>query len=119
MGTPIVEGNGLEHLLAGMPGFRSDRRTLLRRVAGAGLALPALGALGANVAATQDQPAAPVQPFALYDPVLPTVEAGTKDVTVTVTAKDATLLVAKDVAMARASFLWLLAGAIATRRGLL
>ncbi|MCC6791310.1 MAG: multicopper oxidase domain-containing protein [Thermomicrobiales bacterium] len=101
MSSPVV-GHGIEQFLAGMPGSRADRRTLLRRVAGAGLALPALGALGANVASAQEQSTAPVQPFALYDPVLPPVEPGVKDITVT--AKDANLLVAKNVAMSSWTF---------------
>jgi len=43
-------------------------------------------------------PAEPVRPFALYDPVLQPVEAGAKDITVV--ARDATLLIAKDVPFA-------------------
>jgi nitrite reductase (NO-forming) len=47
-----------------------------------------------------ESPAAvgPVQPFALYDPVLPPVEAGPKDITMV--ARDATLLIARDVPFA-------------------
>lgn len=104
MSTPIVEGTGLQELLAGMPGMRADRRALLRRLAGTGLALPALGALGAatHVASAQDAPADEVQPFTLYDPVLPAVEPGTKEIMVT--AIDANLLVAKNVAMSAWTF---------------
>ena len=94
----------------------ADRRRLLTRGAGLGLALP----FGLSVldAAAQDKnddgmegmdehteaPVAsqPVQPFALYDPVLPAVQAGTKEITVV--AKDATLYVAKDVAMSAWTF---------------
>src|SRR5262245_6616439 len=101
MSGPIVEGTGIEQLLAGMPGFRADRRTLLRRLAGTGLALPALGAFGAHAVA-EEQQAAPAQPFTLYDPALPPAPAGAKEITVT--AKDATLLVAKDVAMSAWTF---------------
>lgn len=43
-------------------------------------------------------PSGPVQPFVLYDPVLPPVEAGTKDITMV--ARDATLLIARDVPFA-------------------
>jgi nitrite reductase (NO-forming) len=93
---------GIEHLLSGLPGYRASRRTLLRRSA-AGLALPALGALGASQVSAHNQAApAPVQPFTLYDPYLPAVQAGTKDITIT--AKDATLYVAKDVALAAWTF---------------
>jgi len=102
-----MEGNELEQLVAGIPGLRADRRSLLRRAAGIGLALPALGAFAAGqgrAVVAQDQPAAPtaVQPFAVRDPYLAAVEAGQKDITVT--AKDATLYVAKDVAMAAWTF---------------
>jgi nitrite reductase (NO-forming) len=97
----------LDGLLASVPGLRADRRSLLRRAAGLGLALPALGALVAgpgHAAVAQDQPAAPapIQPFTVYDPYLAPVQAGTKDITVT--AKDATLYVAKDVAMSAWTF---------------
>jgi nitrite reductase (NO-forming) len=112
----------------------SDRRTLLRRVAGAGLAIPALAALGDTVGAQEETPmahdlpaptapagyvgsdatasaggtgaaspaAAAPQPFVRYDPVLRSVQAGPK--TITVVAKDATLLVAKDVPYAAWTF---------------
>lgn len=43
-------------------------------------------------------PSGPVQPFALYDPVLQRVDPGTKDITMV--ARDATLLIAKDVPFA-------------------
>ncbi|HKG24719.1 MAG TPA: hypothetical protein VKB09_03675, partial [Thermomicrobiales bacterium] len=101
MSVGSMEGNELEQLVAGIPGLRADRRSLLRCAAGIGLALPALGAFAAGqgrAVVAQDQPAAPtaVQPFAVRDPYLAAVEAGQKDITVT--AKDATLYVAKDVA---------------------
>jgi nitrite reductase (NO-forming) len=93
---------GIEQLLSGMPGYRASRRTLIRRSA-AGLALPALGALGAHQVNAQGQTAMePVQPFTLYDPVLPAVQAGAKDITIT--AKDANLYVAKDVAYSAWTF---------------
>jgi nitrite reductase (NO-forming) len=100
-----------------------DRRAFLRRAAGLGAALPLLGALGVQSANAQDEhghvmegtPASgyvgsdpespgtgdesPVplepQPFVFYDPMLPTVEAGPKEITIV--AKDAAVYVAKDV----------------------
>jgi nitrite reductase (NO-forming) len=97
----------LDGLLAGAPGYRSNRRSLLWRAAGVGLALPALGALASRGVVAQDQPAQPaapaaVKPFALRDPFLAPVQAGQKDITIT--AKDATLYVAKDVAFAAWTF---------------
>jgi nitrite reductase (NO-forming) len=97
----------LDGLFASVAGLRTDRRSLLRRATGLGLALPALGAMVAGPgrpAVAQDQSAetAPVQPFVVYDPYLTPVQAGTKDITVT--AKDATLYVAKDVAMSAWTF---------------
>lgn len=78
-----------------------DRRSLLRRVAGMGLALPAAGLLG-NGLASAEGPAAPAasgasgaQVFVPYDPVLPRVEAGTKDITIV--CKDVTVPIASGV----------------------
>ena len=48
------------------------------------------------------EPAGPVQPFTRYDPRLPSVEAGPKQLDVV--ARDATLLVAPDVAVATWTF---------------
>ena len=115
MDTRMTGVDDVEQVLAAVPGLRADRRSLLRRAAGVGLALPAVGGLVMRGAGAEAQPAptttghagmalqvAPVQPFALYDPVLPAVQAGQKEITVT--AKDATLYVAKDVAMAAWTF---------------
>jgi nitrite reductase (NO-forming) len=111
-----------------------NRRALLRGAAGIGLAAPVLNAL-ANQAGAQETPEAggdhdmdgegyvgsdpqspstgaespvptAVQPFTLYDPVLPSVEAGPKEIALV--AKDATLYVAKDVPYAG----WTLGGSI-------
>ena len=121
--------DGIGDVLNRMPALRSDRRAMLLRVAGLGLALPALGVIGARGAAAQDEhhetptpegyvgsdssaagstgaaspaPAAQVQPFTLYDPFLPAVQPGPK--AITVTAKDATVYVAKDVPFASWTF---------------
>jgi nitrite reductase (NO-forming) len=105
----------------------SDRRTFVRRAAGFGLALPAIGVISQEVARAQEHEAegtppsgyvgsdphaqttgeeSPVpsepQPFTLYDPVLPSVQPGPKEITVT--AKDATLFIAQDVAYAGWTF---------------
>lgn len=96
--------HGLDEMLAGAPGYRANRRSLLRQAAGIGIALPALGALVSRGVVAQEQSAAPapVQPFTVYDPYFAPVQAGPKDVTIT--AKDATLYVAKDVAMSAWTF---------------
>lgn len=124
-GPPIGSREFSRFLAAGV----GDRRTFLRRAAGIGVALPALGLL-ADVQAqetpkagdghdmTEDgyvgsDPESPstgaesplpavVQPFTLYDPFLPSVEAGPKEITIT--AKDATLFVAGDVPYAAWTF---------------
>jgi nitrite reductase (NO-forming) len=113
-------------------GARGDRRSLLKRAAGLGLAVPALGALGPWGAAAQDDDAeehgheatpasgyvgsdpgaastgaetpgpGEVQPFTRYDPYLAPVEAGTKQIEVV--AKDATLYIADEVAYAAWTF---------------
>jgi len=104
----------------------------LRRAAGVGLAVPALGAFGIASGANNQtssphgdhspvagaanpnaatishdhmivpNAAAQAQEFTLYDPFLPPVEAGPKQITVI--AKDATLLVAKNVSYAAWTF---------------
>ncbi len=69
-----------------------------------GLALPAIGVLGRSEAAAEEShsdnaaagPAQPVEPFTVFDPVLPPVQAGPKDITVV--AKDVVRYIAKDVA---------------------
>jgi nitrite reductase (NO-forming) len=113
-----VEVKGLAEQVATA---RGDRRALLRRAAGLGLALPTLAGIVSTAGAptTAATPrggdphaehmasalagqAAPPQPFTLYDPWLAPVEAGPKDVTIV--AKDATLLVAKDVSYAAWTF---------------
>jgi nitrite reductase (NO-forming) len=97
----------------------TDRRSVLRRLGGVGVALPfALRAVGVSAdeseadedhddmtegtegAAADDHTEAPVasqpvQPFALYDPALPPAVVGIKDIIVT--AKDVVKYVAKDV----------------------
>ena len=121
-------------------GAGASRRAFVRRAAGVGLTLPAIGALGivahaqnqeatpaapvthdghaatvgpagyvgsdatasAGTGAESPVPAAPVQPFTLYDPFLPPVQPGTKEITVV--AKDATILVAKNVPYAGWTF---------------
>jgi nitrite reductase (NO-forming) len=105
----------------------SNRRAFLRGAAGLSLAIPGIRVLEPNVTRAQEHDAdatppsgyvgsdphaqttgseSPVptqpQPFALYDPLLPSVQPGTKDITVT--AKDATLFIAKDVAYAGWTF---------------
>lgn len=94
---------------------RADRREFLKLGVGMGLVIPAMavhgagsvGARGDTVgaqttggAAQAEQPV--VQPFVRYDPVLPAVQAGPKDVVIT--AKDATLYIAKDVAFSAWTF---------------
>jgi nitrite reductase (NO-forming) len=76
-----------------------------------GLALPALGVVGITQEAAADEGhdmamAAPsaqtVEPFTLYDPVLPPVQAGPKEITVV--AKDVVRYIAKDVAYSAWTF---------------
>ncbi len=126
-GGPSVGSPEFSRLLA--EGF-GDRRAFLRRAAGIGAALPVLGALGLQTAGAQDEhghelegtpesgyvgsdPESPstgeespvptaVEPFTLYDPVLPRVEAGPKEITVV--ARDASLYIAKDVPYAAWTF---------------
>lgn len=109
----------------------SNRRSLLKSAAGLGLTFPILGALRGELVRAQEKgehqvqgtpesgyvgsdphaqttgesspvPAAGVQPFQLYDPHLPPVTPGPKQITVT--AKDAVLYIAKDVGYAGWTF---------------
>ncbi|MBA2598490.1 MAG: multicopper oxidase domain-containing protein [Chloroflexia bacterium] len=126
---PAMESSDLARLLSAVPG---DRRAFFKQAAALGLAAPALGGLvmdaraqstpEAEAADSHSMPAdgyvgsdpesastgeeSPVpsaaQPFVLYDPVLPRVEAGPKEIAVV--AKDATLLIAKDVPYAAWTF---------------
>lgn len=86
-------------VIDGMEHQTSDRRSLLKRAASAGLVFPVLSAMHASETA-----AAPVsrtgvrtlaQTATVYDPFLAKVEPGPK--TIEIVAKDATLMVAKDV----------------------
>jgi nitrite reductase (NO-forming) len=114
MGTYQIPGGPMaspevERFLAASGG---DRRSFLKRAA-VGLAVPALGGLISTAGSSQTA-AAPVeqavarsvakdvQPFAVYDPVLPAVEAGPKKLSLV--AKDATVYVAKDVPFAAWTF---------------
>jgi nitrite reductase (NO-forming) len=125
-GGPPVASAELNRFLAAASG---DRRGFLKRAAGLG-ALPILGALGMQSAGAQDEsghqmtgtpesgyvgsdpqspstgdespvPSEPL-PYTVYDPVLPAVEAGPKEITVV--AKDASLYIAKDVPYAAWTF---------------
>jgi nitrite reductase (NO-forming) len=118
---------------SGTEDARSDRRGFLKLGVGLGLGVPVATRYGVGKAFAQEAtppadghgamtddtyvgsdastegtgaetpaPATEVQPFTPYDPVLPAVEAGTKDVVIT--AKDATLYIAKDVAYAGWTF---------------
>jgi nitrite reductase (NO-forming) len=125
-GGPSIKSGEFSRFLTAASG---DRRAFLRRAAGIGAALPARGLLtdvmahetpaaGEGHDMTEDgyvgsDPQSPstgtdspapavVQPFTLYDPVLPAVKAGPKDITIT--AKDATLYVAGDVPYAAWTF---------------
>ena len=95
----------------------SDRRSLLKRAAALGLAAPVLGGLGVHDVLAQDEmpndhvsggtgDATPIPgeitPFTVYDPVMPPVEAGPKDILVDIL--DRTLYVAKDVPYAAWTF---------------
>src|SRR6476619_6369132 len=126
-GGPAVDPTEMASMLAAGLG---ERRTFFKRAAGLRLALPVLGGLGlqAQTAEAQDQhdmegtpesgyvgsdPQSPstgderpvpteVQPFTRYDPVLPRVEAGSKEITIV--AQDASLYIAKDVPYAAWTF---------------
>ncbi len=97
-------------------GVQDSRRGFVRRAAGLGLALPAIGGLALHANAQEDAPAsaghgghamvtstgALPEGFKLYDPWLAPVEAGRKQITVV--AKDATLPIASDVNFAGWTF---------------
>jgi nitrite reductase (NO-forming) len=78
---------------------RSDRRAFLGRMAGMGLAIPAVVALGPATARAEDGHAmsAPAtgqaQPYTPYDPFLQAAQPGTKDLLVT--ASDAVLPISR------------------------
>lgn len=94
-------------------GTQGSRRSFVRRAAGLGLALPAVGGLAIH---SQTRAAAPVthsqaaghsmtqttgtppEGFKLYDPALAPVQAGAKQITVV--AKDATFPISQDVVFA-------------------
>jgi nitrite reductase (NO-forming) len=126
-GTPAIPAEELARFTVAS----GDRRAFLRRAAGIGLTVPALRLLQADATAQEATPDATeghampgdgyvgsdpespstgdespvpteVQPFVLYDPVLPVVEAGPKEITIV--AKDATLYIAKDVPYAAWTF---------------
>ncbi len=99
-----------------------DRRSLLARMAGVGLALPLVGFAGNQIAQAQDTtptvsvgsggvqtgtgdstpvPQTPA-PFVPADPVLPAIQAGPKSIVLT--AKETTVFIAPDVAYAGWSF---------------
>lgn len=89
---------------------RSDRRALLKRASAAGLALSAVGGLTQMANADAASPmnpamggaAGPAQPFTIYDPVLPAVKPGPKNLTVTM--QDATRQIATGVNFAAWTF---------------
>ncbi len=110
-----------------MDGFGTafDRRSLLSRMAGAGLAIPLVGFAATQIAHAQDATSTPpgagvgsggVQPgtgastpapqtptpFVRADPILASIQAGPKQITIT--AKETTVYIAKDVAYAGWSF---------------
>jgi len=126
-GTPAIAAEELARFTVAS----GDRRAFLRRAAGIGLTVPVLSLLQADATAQEATPEAmedhampgdgyvgsdpespstgdespvptEVQPFVLYDPVLPVVEAGPKEITIV--AKDATLYIAKDVPYAAWTF---------------
>lgn len=99
--------------LLNLPHASSNRRDLLRRAAGAGLALPALGGLAMTAQAQDDKSddmghamvtsqGAPPAGFKLYDPALPAVKAGPKEITIV--AKDATLPIGQEAIFAGWTF---------------
>lgn len=116
---PTLAADELHRFLEASGG---DRRAFFRRAAALGLAVPAFGGL-AQRAFAQDTPpedgyvgsdpqspstgeSSPVpsepQPFTPYDPFLPPVEPGDKEIRVV--AQDATVYVAKDVPYAAWTF---------------
>ena len=126
-GGPALDPDKAARLLSAVPG---DRRDFFKRAAAMGLATPMLSGL-VSAARAQETPEAEeghdmgqdgyvgsdpespstgeaspvptaVEPFTLYDPVLPRVEAGPKEITVV--ARDASLYIAKDVPYAAWTF---------------
>jgi nitrite reductase (NO-forming) len=110
---------GSADLVGNAVSARGNRRAVLRRAAGLGLAMPALAGIASiagapTTSATADvtnehaqhllaaAPAPPAEGFQLYDPWLAPVQAGAKDITIV--ARDASLLVAKDVSFAAWTF---------------
>jgi nitrite reductase (NO-forming) len=100
-----------------------NRRSFVRRAAAAGLAFPMLGIAGTRNARAQDSsdgyvgsdasteadtgdaspvPEGTVTPFEVYDPVLPTVEPGDKDITIV--GMDRIVQVARDIRYAGWTF---------------
>jgi nitrite reductase (NO-forming) len=141
MGSQGLSGIGeaqsadLDEILAASGRSRSDRRSFLKRAAGAGLVLPGLGGMGLGIAEANQEtptphphaeattasgyvgsdastagstgaaspvPAPGVQPFTVYDPFVPPVQASPKEITVLY--KDATVYLAKDVPYAAWTF---------------
>lgn len=127
-GGPALDPDNAARLLSAIPG---DRRAFFKRAAAMGLAAPMLGGLVSAARAqegspeaeeghemgedgyvgsdpespsTGDETPAPVEvtPFSRYDPVLPPVEAGPKEITVV--ARDASLYIANDVPYAAWTF---------------
>ena len=116
---PTLAADELHHFLEATGG---DRRAFFRRAAALGLAVPAFGGLAQRAFAQETPPedgyvgsdpqspstgeSSPVpskpEAFTQYDPHLPTVEAGEKDIRLV--AKDATVFVAKDVPYAAWTF---------------
>jgi nitrite reductase (NO-forming) len=97
----------VDEVLADLNGTASNRRSVLKRAAGAGLAFPSLLALAsqAPVATGGARAAANIpasQFFTLYDPVLKPVEPGPKEINIV--AIDETVLIARDVTYAAWTF---------------
>ena len=103
--------------LTGRTGMHGSRRSFVRRAAGLGLALPAIGGLAIQPQARAETPMAhgqadghsmaqttgsPPEGLTLYDPYLAPVEAGRKQITVV--AKDATFPISQDVTFAGWTF---------------
>ncbi|MBL8128804.1 MAG: multicopper oxidase domain-containing protein [Thermomicrobiales bacterium] len=116
---PTLAADELHRFLEATGG---DRRAFFRRAAALGLAVPAFGGLAQRAFAQESTPtdgyvgsdphaegtgsSSPVpsepQPFTPYNPVLPSVEPGEKEIRLT--AKDASVYVAKDVPYAAWTF---------------
>ena len=98
----------VDHVLAELNGVATNRRSLIKRAAGAGLLMPSLLAIanqpatangGASLQATGGAKAAANAPanqlFAVYDPVLHPAVPGPKQLSLV--AQDETVVIAKDV----------------------